>query len=85
MVSWAALPPTQRHTQPNQNHIPGAIVKDMAWLKHLADIVDQGKLHDTLPVSWSGFNSHLQQDLQPKGIIGICPLFRGKAATGSMM
>ena len=25
------LSPTQRHTQPNQNRIPGAILKDMAW------------------------------------------------------
>ncbi len=58
----------------------------MAWLNHVSSVIESGELHD-IPVTWSGFNSHAQNDtdIKPRAVIGICPLFPDKAASASMM
>ena len=72
--------------RPNQDQVHHAVEKDLSWLKHVSDVVAQDELVN-LPVSWSGYNSHIQdeRDIKPRAIIGICPLFPDKAATASMM
>ena len=82
------LTPSDNPYMPGTTHIPGAITKTEAWLKHASTLVNREEdLTKGDMCSFSGFNASLipPESMRPRAEIGICPLFLEKAQSPSMM
>ena len=73
--------------RPGRDCIPGAIVKDQAWLENCARLLEKDALDGGDILTWAGFNSKLQSNevVKPPAVIGMLPIFPEKAPTASML
>ena len=67
--------------RPSHDRVPGAMVRDEAWVSHVAGLLSKEELKKSESVTWSGFHSQLQDAslIKPPAEIDILPLFPDKS------
>ncbi|MES9882214.1 MAG: hypothetical protein ABW185_15180 [Sedimenticola sp.] len=98
-ASYTVVPPVELYAgdiilakslatvRPGRECIPGAIVKEQAWLETCTRLLEKDALDDRDTLTWAGFNSSLQSNevVKPRAEIGMLPIFPEKAPTASMV
>ena len=70
-----------RTVRPAHDRIPGSQGRDEAWLDHVSGLISKEELQKGDVVTWSGFNSSLEDAsaIKPPAEIGILPIFPDKS------
>ena len=67
--------------RPSHDRVPGAMVRDEAWVSQVAGLLSKEELKKSEAMTWSGFHSQLQDasSIKPPAEIGILPPFPDKS------
>ena len=67
--------------RPAHDRVQGSQVRDDAWINHVSGLMSKEELQTGDVVTWSGFNSSLEDSnsIKPPAEIGILPIFPDKS------